>query len=356
MPVFNNSYFGVVQNLIVAGAPKNQQNAIGWTPLHEACFYNRVEVVKALLLSGADASIRTYSGALPYHLAGLQMIRTMLSDMGGPSSVPEAGDVVDMVAILTELTIAETTIVAGADGSFQVIRTQDQDQDSKSVQQHHHQQQQQQSNRSQRQITSDQHSENETPAKSRVRDEGSKQANENPETAEFLHTGAVLGNLPAFTGAKSSSPSKSRSSAEGQDDVSQAIDYSSPHRINLTADDKSASKHKKKKKTGTQSAPKDMPTEFLCSLSRKPMSEPVKSTYGHIFDKSTIVDRSCLPRPRQMTIWPSLPKEASKQPKLTICMIFKYPPELKNICSVFAVHIIAMMIKNYKFILPLIGK
>ena len=170
------------------------------------------------------------------------------------------------------------------------------------------------------------------------------------------YTGAVLGNLPAFAGAKSSSPSKSRSSAEGQDDVRQAIDYSSPHRINLTADDKSASKHKKKKKTGTQSAPKDMPTEFLCSLSRKPMSEPVKSTYGHIFDKSTIVDRSCLPRPRQMTIWPSLPKEASKQPKLTICMIFKYPPELKNICSVFAVHIIAMMIKNYKFILPLIGK
>jgi ankyrin repeat protein len=106
-----------MKTLLDAGAPRNQQNSIGWTPLHEACFYNRTEVVKALLLAGADAAIRTNSGALPYHLAGLQQIRTMLEDMGGPTAVPQQGDSVDMVAILSELTIAETTIVAGADGT-----------------------------------------------------------------------------------------------------------------------------------------------------------------------------------------------------------------------------------------------
>lgn len=73
--------------------------------------------MKALLLAGADAAIRTNSGALPHHLAGLQSIRSMLAEMGGPSAVPAEGDTVDMVAILAELTIAETTIVAGSDGT-----------------------------------------------------------------------------------------------------------------------------------------------------------------------------------------------------------------------------------------------
>jgi hypothetical protein len=63
----------------------------------EACFYNRIETAKALMLSGANACLRTRLGALPYHLAGLQVLRTMLSEMGGPDAVPGAGDVIDMV-------------------------------------------------------------------------------------------------------------------------------------------------------------------------------------------------------------------------------------------------------------------
>ena len=64
--------------LLDAGAPKDQTNCIGWTPLHEACFYNRVETAKSLLLGGADATIRNRIGALPYHLSGLQEIKTMI--------------------------------------------------------------------------------------------------------------------------------------------------------------------------------------------------------------------------------------------------------------------------------------
>ncbi len=50
------------QLLLEAGAPKDLPNRIGWTALHEACFYNRVETVKTLLLSGADATLRTRLG------------------------------------------------------------------------------------------------------------------------------------------------------------------------------------------------------------------------------------------------------------------------------------------------------
>lgn len=59
--------------MIDHGAPKNLANHIGWMAIHEACFYNRIETVKILLLAGADSSIRTRSGSLPYHLAGLQV-------------------------------------------------------------------------------------------------------------------------------------------------------------------------------------------------------------------------------------------------------------------------------------------
>ena len=93
-----------------AGAPKDQVNSLGWTALHEACFYSRVDVVKILMLNGANASLRTKGGALPYHLAGLEYLRTMLADMGGPEVVPAAGDTIDMVAVLRELTMPELLI------------------------------------------------------------------------------------------------------------------------------------------------------------------------------------------------------------------------------------------------------
>jgi ankyrin repeat protein len=97
------------QDLLDKGAPKNLPNSLGWTPLHEACFYNRIETVKVLLLSGANSSLRTESGGLPYHLAGLQTIRDMIKDMGCQGSLPKNDrDTVDMMTILQELTFSAT--------------------------------------------------------------------------------------------------------------------------------------------------------------------------------------------------------------------------------------------------------
>lgn len=91
--------------LLDHNAPKDAQNSLGWTALHEACFFNRVETVKSLLLAGCKGNIRTRSGALPYHLASLKMVREMLEDMGGPTAKPrDSSDMVDMVQVLRELT------------------------------------------------------------------------------------------------------------------------------------------------------------------------------------------------------------------------------------------------------------
>ena len=40
----------IVQTLLDAGADKEQTNSIGWSALHEACFYNRKETVKILVI------------------------------------------------------------------------------------------------------------------------------------------------------------------------------------------------------------------------------------------------------------------------------------------------------------------
>lgn len=114
-------FYKIVQALLDAGASKDQCNNLGWTALHEACFYNRIETAKILLLAGANAAARTRKGALPYHLAGLTMIRTMLVDIGGPEAQPAEGDVVDMISVLQELTQTEAMLFAGADGTYQVI-------------------------------------------------------------------------------------------------------------------------------------------------------------------------------------------------------------------------------------------
>ena len=79
-----------------------------------------METVKILLLSGANATLRTKMGALPYHFAGIPAIRTMLESMGGPEAVPQEGDVIDMVAILTELTMPESNKNANLSGRYSI--------------------------------------------------------------------------------------------------------------------------------------------------------------------------------------------------------------------------------------------
>lgn len=72
--------------LLEAGAPKDVANSIGWTPLHEACFYGHVECAKLLLVYGADATRRECRGALPFDVASLQQVRDLIRDLGGPEA------------------------------------------------------------------------------------------------------------------------------------------------------------------------------------------------------------------------------------------------------------------------------
>jgi hypothetical protein len=72
-----------------------------------------LETVKTLLLYGANPTLRTKIGALPYHLASLPEIKQMLESMGGIDAVPKDGDILNMIMILTELTNCQVIQIGG---------------------------------------------------------------------------------------------------------------------------------------------------------------------------------------------------------------------------------------------------
>jgi hypothetical protein len=110
---------------------------------------------------------------------------------------------------------------------------------------------------------------------------------------EYLHSGPMLGNLPSLTPSKSS-PSKNQQSDL---DVALSLDKratgtllgSPTDRPTKTPSKKADDKSKKPKKI-KDTAPPDMPKEFLCQLTQKPMSEPMKTVYGNVYDKTAIYD------------------------------------------------------------------
>ena len=265
-------FFRIVEILLNAGASKDQCNFLGWTPLHEACFYNRTETVKILLLAGANASIRTKRGALPYHLAGLQLIRQMLTDIGGPGAVPNAGDIIDTIAILRELTGSDVSMMSSIDddNQYQIILNNGFDNDNELLNN-----------------TSDQflslHDEYQSSSQEKCSDATNKQNNRTPENkvkndSKLLHSGDHLGDLPSLN----------KTSTRNFDDreLNKALEGNEIADRLFKADDKNTNK---KKKNRNKDVPPDMPTEFLCQLSQKPMTEPVKSIYGNVYEKGTIV-------------------------------------------------------------------
>eukprot|EP01035_Chromulina_nebulosa_P022565 gene22565-29219_t len=292
----------VVQILLDAGAPKNLPNNLGWNALHEACFYNRIEIVKTLLLAGADPALRTKLGALPYHLAGLNEIRNMLKDMGGSDAVPtSAADVIDMVDVLTELTMPESMYKDQAQGgesktgepSAGKIKSGGKESSGRKVKLIAEVKDSDTGDNSEKGTFSETVTVSPQP-----RSPLSPHSN-----AGLIHSGPMLGDLPALStpavAKKQLSPTEKTSKALTTD-LDAALGYSDNRSVgqgvfgtptdvskgpSRKADDK---KGKKKKKPAAETYA-NMPEEYLCQLTRKPMSEPVKTKYGNVYDQAAIL-------------------------------------------------------------------
>jgi hypothetical protein len=86
---------------------------------------------------------------------------------------------------------------------------------------------------------------------------------------QLLHSGPVLGQLPLLQsgGGNGSSPISKHAHAT----------TSTP-----------ASSKKKKQSGGSGASSSDIPKEFLCELCQRQLTDPVKSVYGNIYEKSVI--------------------------------------------------------------------
>ena len=136
----------------------------------------------------------------------------------------------------------------------------------------------------------------------------------------LLHTGGILGDLPSFNTDKIQ---RSIESINNNNDYVRVLGYGdntvseyptvhsqgSPfrggnHPLDSRADAKDRIQSrilsnpnnstgkltlKQMKKRDTYVPPEDFPPSYLCELSHRPMSEPVKSVYGNIFDRPTII-------------------------------------------------------------------
>ena len=313
-------YIKIVDFLLDQGAGKDDVNSLGWTPLHEACFYNRIEVVKALMVSGASCTIRTRSNALPYHLSGLEEIRKMIEEMGGPDALPaQEGDDINILDILHEITLGvpkdnsqqiedghdeDGTIsfqlgadgggfgVGYGDGEVEIVDMMEQlrDEMDREIMEDELE------NESKNAETKEDRQDAKvvptvTPEKISNRDIREYEADDTTSEPALLHSGKILGDLPSLNNVKSPPGAH-----QANDKVlHEALQYGNASIMGGTkgaspTSKKADSKGKKKKnKKKRDDLPADIPPNYLCQLSQRPMSDPVKSVYGNIFERQTIL-------------------------------------------------------------------
>ena len=331
-------YVRIVTLLLDEGADKDQANYLGWTPLHEACFYNRVDVVSALLKAGCNTATRTKSGALPWHLSGLENIRTMLKEQGGPGTEPTEQDTINMIEILQEVTsgvsaadredaeeahiqamheqmssqMTQLRVENGENGDeedalFEMLKNSmsdfEQNMDDTDERMASMQAELFELETQRRDLEADirqAKEEEDAKASSATEAKGGPAATPEPKKPislgsdnPLLHSGPMLGNLPQL-GARSSPPGATDTAGRGLDG---ALKLGEPERGILTNQElgprkspskRAEGKEKKKKKKRGPEVPEDMPTKFICQLSQHPMQQPVKSPYGHHFEKAVI--------------------------------------------------------------------
>lgn len=242
----------IVQLLLEAGADKDFQNAAGWTPLHEAAFYNHAHSVQLLLVHGADAAIKCNQGLVPWQLARSQAVKDLIAELGGPDAVPREQIGIDpaAAAALTDMDSQQNVhlrapeVAAAAHSSPVRAAAQSETQEVSAT---HHRSEQPRASR-------------QDPAQQ----EQERQPRQQPSYS-------LLGDLPALN--------PRRPAQEPSVDVQRLLaGQAEPKTL-------SPSMKARAQLDSAPLVPKDVPQEFVCALTRQPMCDPVRSTYGQVFEK-----------------------------------------------------------------------
>jgi len=215
--------------LLDRGADKDQRNDVGWTPLHEAAFYNYVDVVRLLLVYGADAAAKNRQGATPYQLASLPPVKEAIEELGGEDALRGTRD--------QDAAGGAHLALEGPGPSEPAARPSPTTPNTRSAPK---------------------------PSRGSPGDGGAKD--------ELLHSGRLLGDLPSLTPPHQPANALRNSFDEGRPQFREqggARPAQSSPIANVN--------------------PRDVPREFLCNITKKPLGDPVATPYGHVYERSVIL-------------------------------------------------------------------
>jgi hypothetical protein len=208
----------------------------------------------------------------------------MLKDMGGPGAVPEDTNEIDMVKILEELTLPD--IGYGNDDDY---GEDEEDDDAFFGEIGDVKSKIENEGKSEEKLVTPKKSPKSGNARSKCSPSESKDS-------PLLHSGPLLGDLPALgSGGKSS---KDLNEAVDSALESDSFGLAGINRELLLKKNRLKKKRVVKNKQrlpaagGSTSHTMDTagyPEEFLCELTMKPLSDPVESIYGNYFEKSAIL-------------------------------------------------------------------
>jgi ankyrin repeat protein len=108
-----------LRELIAAGADVNRRHKYGHTPLHEAAFHVRIDMVTVLLAAGADPNICGNDGGGPLFWAArgehLELVELLLTNGADPNALRDGEASPLWVAISNRhATIVQRLVEAGA--------------------------------------------------------------------------------------------------------------------------------------------------------------------------------------------------------------------------------------------------
>jgi len=336
----------IAKMLLERGAKKDEVNYLGWTPLHEAAFYNHTETVKVLLVFGADATVKNRQGALPFQLASLPDVRSVISDLGGPDALPSPNQPPFVFGSSLNLSRPSTSFADDEDDEDEGNCGRDEDEDQGGGCRD--------SGVEDTRVSNDQAPAIATPkAKTQplasghgsgAKGEGGGGPPSSPNNA-LLHSGDLLGNLPGLSAHKSPSSPEAKSgdgggsSPEAKENSSSSPASSTERRLlnefagstisgNLDSDSRidDAGGHRgkgqrthrsggsgggkggggdgRRRAPGRLSAgganpsaraaaaaevPEGFPRRLLCGICERPLTDPVRSPYGGVFERKAIL-------------------------------------------------------------------
>lgn len=224
-----------VKALLEWGVDKDAVNKLGWSALHEAAYHSRLAVVQQLVVYGADVSLRTDRGSLARDLTIHSEIRAMLDDLlqlapSSPTSKPSS-------------TAAATTAPPPSTSSPSTSPKR-----------------------------------GNSPTKPVVGAPLSRKE-------EY----ALLGDLPSLDATNI--PSITIQDADGDDAKEENDGNEQDEAVDADAKNSPSKTKTKRKKTKThkgRGGDGAVPPSFKCAVSRKLLREPMRSPFGHVFEREVM--------------------------------------------------------------------